>query len=158
MPPKRAEVGTLYLFDTEPQADEKEAFPNYIVLDRALMCINKHKTSKHEAHSTGIVEELPEEFMSALRTSLHRWPRQHLFVDDNGKGYDAKGFSKWVTRTTGRLFGDKAPGINLLRHSFCTSLDYNRLTCAERDSIALRSGHSATMQDQYRFLGRPRSL
>ncbi len=157
MPPKRAEVGTLYIFDTEPKPEDKKAHPNHIVLDSCLMCIHQHKTSKHEAHSAGIVEELPEEFMSALRTPLQRWPRQHLFVDNKGQGYDSKGFSKWVRRTTGHLFGDKAPGINLLRHSFCTSLDYNRLTCSERDSIALRSGHRATMQDQYRFLDRWRS-
>ena len=36
-------------------------------------------------------------------------------------------------RTTARLFGDKSPSVSLLRHSYCTSLDYNTLTGAQRD-------------------------
>lgn len=152
MPPKRAEVGTVRIFQTEPEPHLKGLYPNYIVMDQSMMFITQHKTSKHEVHSTGIQERLPDEFMAALRMSLDRWPRDHLFVDDKGQGYGRKGFSKWVRRTTERLFEGRAPGVNLLRHSFCTDLDYNKLTCAERDNIALRSGHSATMQDQYRFL------
>jgi hypothetical protein len=152
MPIKRCEIGSLRIFKAEPSADELAAAPNYIVMDKALMRITRHKTSKHEAHRGGIEEQLSEEFMAVLCNSLERWPRESAFIDTKGQAYTNKGFSKWVRRATAHLFGDQAPGINLLRHSFCTSLDYNSLTGAQRDAIALRCGHSAQQQDQYRYL------
>ena len=152
MPPKRAEIGTLRIFNHHPTAQEQEANPNYIVLSDAVMQINRHKTSKHAIHKAGITEVMPKEFMAVLRASLERWPRTHLFVDARGQAYDTKGFSKWVIRTTGRLFGGtKAPGISLLRHSFCTALDFNRLTGAQREEVA-RRGHTPETQDRYRFV------
>ena len=152
IPPKRAEVGTIHIFAKEPSVLEVDAWPNYIIMDRCLMRVTKHKTSKHDAHSAGITEDLPEDFMQVLIESLQRWPRVHLFVDAKGQAYKNNGFSKWVRRTTARLFGDKAPGISLLRHSFCTDLDFNSLTCAERDELAPSLRPQLTMQDQYRFL------
>jgi site-specific recombinase XerD len=143
MPVKRCEVGSVQIFQTEPSTQE---------LAKALMRITRHKTSKHEAHRGGIEEQLSEEFMAVLRDSLKRWPRESMFIDTKGQAYTNKGFSKWVRRTTAHLFGDRAPGINLLRHSYCTSLDYNSLTGAQRDAIALRCGHSARQQDLYRYL------
>ena len=37
MPPKRAEVGNLQIFATEPMQEELADAPNHIVLDTALM-------------------------------------------------------------------------------------------------------------------------
>ena len=72
----------------------------------------------------------------------------------NGRPFSNQGFSKFVSRTTKRVFGsgDKAPGVSLLRHAFCTALDYNSQTGQERAELALRMGHSSPMQDAYRFL------
>jgi hypothetical protein len=153
MPPKRAEMGTVILLNTEPTPDEAATAPNHITLDTGIMRLTKHKTSKHAMHHGGITEQLPPAFMNVLKESLSRWPRQQLFVDSLGHPLTNQSFSKWVIRTTGRLFGgDKAPGVSLLRHAFCSALDYNKLTGAERDAIALRMGHSGAMQDAYRFL------
>ena len=111
-------------------------------MDSALMRITQHKKSKHAAHRHGIDEKLPDEFMGMLKDSLARWPRTHIFVDSNGNGYTPGRFSKWVRRTIARLFGDKSPSVSLLRHSYCTSLDFNILTGAQRDAIAQRCGYS----------------
>ena len=46
----------------------------------------------------------------------------------------------------------RGAGPSLLRHAFCTDLDFNRLTLAQRDEIAERMGHSSAQQEQYRFL------
>jgi hypothetical protein len=116
------------------------------------MRITRHKTSKHAIHSAGITEQLPSQFMQVLQDSLSRWPRDHLFVDDKQQAYTNNGFSKWVIRTSRRVFDEKCPGVSLLRHAFCSALDYNKLTIAERGALALRSGHSVFMQDQYRIL------
>ena len=78
-----------------------------------------------------------------------------MFVDSSGKAYNAPGFSKWVIRTAGGLFGGaKAPGVSLLRHGFCTALAINQLTAsgAQREELALRMGHRAETQDRYRYL------
>jgi hypothetical protein len=152
MPPKRAEVGSLKIFATEPTHEELANAPNHIVLDTALMRITKHKTSKHEAHSDGIVEKLHDEFMRAMEESLALFPRTHLFVDSNGHPFTPQGFSKWVIRTTEGMFDGKAPGVSLLRHSYCSGLDYNKMTGVEKDAIALRMGHSARQQEMYRFI------
>jgi hypothetical protein len=153
MPPKRAEMGTVVVFKKAPTPKEASSAPNHIILDTGIMRLTKHKTSKHAMHQEGITEALPASFMKVLEESLSRWLRQALFVDSTGKPHTNQSFSKWVIRTTRRLFGgDKAPGVSLLRHAFCSALDYNKLTGAERDAIALRMGHSGAMQDAYRFL------
>ena len=149
MPPKRAEVGGLRVFPTEPTLDEKAESPNHIVLDAALMRVTKHKTSKH-AH--GIEESLSAEFMHVLEESMEAFPRTHLFVDSNGHALTPQGFSKWVIRSTEVLFDGKAPGVSLLRHAFCTYLDFNKLTGVEKDKIAARMGHSSKQQEMYRFI------
>ena len=147
MPPKRAEVGGLRVFSTDPTLDE-----NHIVLDAALMRVTKHKTSKHAAHAHGIEESLSAEFMHVLEESMEAFPRTHLFVDSNGHALTPQGFSKWVIRSTEVLFDGKAPGVSLLRHAFCTYLDFNKLTGVEKDEIAARMGHSAKQQEMYRFI------
>jgi hypothetical protein len=153
MPPKRAEVGAIHVYTTAPIAEETAITPNYIVLETCTMHVTKHKTSKHAVHANGITEQLSDAFMQTLRASLEKWPRRALFVDSKGQVLSNQSFSKWVIKTTRRIFGgDKAPGVSLLRHAFCTNLDYNKLTGLERDSIALRMGHTGQMQDAYRFL------
>jgi integrase len=144
--------GEASLADLKPQNTTQH--PNHIVLADAVLRLTRHKTSKHEAHRGGITEELSPQFMGVLSDSLARWPRDYMFVDSNGRPFSNQGFSKFVSRTTKRVFGsgDKAPGVSLLRHAFCTALDYNSLTGKERAELALRMGHSSPMQDAYRFL------
>ena len=152
MPPKRAEMGGLRVFPTEPTPEEKTESPNHIVLDAALMRVTKHKTSKHAVHAQGIMETLSPEFMQVLLESMEAFPRTHLFVDSKSHAHTPQSFSKWVIRSTEGLFEGKAPGVSLLRHAFCTDLDYNRLTGIEKDEIASRMGHSAMQQEMYRFI------
>jgi hypothetical protein len=152
MPPKRAEVGGIRIFETEPNEAEMAAEPNHMVMDSSIMRIKEHKTSKHLVHREGIHEDLTPRFMQVVRESLNRYPRTHLFVDARGNAYDRQGFSQWVQRTTQGLFGKRSPGLSLLRHAFCTHLDYNTMTGLEREENALRMGHEVKTQDRYRFL------
>ena len=99
MPPKRAEVGTIRVFQTPPTAEQVASSPNYIILDAAVMHVTKHKTSKHQMHKDGIVEQLPSSFERVMNDSLTRWPRDALFVDGTGKPMSNQTFSKWVIRT-----------------------------------------------------------
>jgi len=152
IPPKRAEVGGIRVFETAPAEQEAAQWPNHVILSDSEMRITKHKTSKHEVHKGGIIEQLPPRFMELLRTSLALWPRTHMFIDGRGQPQNPQAFSKWVIRITGALFDGKSPGLSLLRHAFCTALDYNTLTGLEREEIAHRCGHTAQTQDRYRIL------
>jgi hypothetical protein len=87
----------LRIFENPLTNAEQAAEPNHIVLSQGIMRIGNHKTAKHEIHKEG-VEMLPSEFVHVLNTSLHRWPRHHLFVDSQGDAYDNRGVSKWVIR------------------------------------------------------------
>jgi hypothetical protein len=154
MPPKRAELGAVKVFQTQPDdEDELKAAPNRLIVDQAKLFVGKHKTSKHDMHAAGITESLSTEFMSVLRDSLSRYPRSHLFVDSKCKPFTNQGFSKFVIRNTKRTFGDKAPGVSLLRHAFATELDFNSLTGVQKEDIALRMGHTTATQDSYRWHG-----
>jgi hypothetical protein len=119
MPPKRAELSSVKVFQTQPSDDgELHAASNRLIVDKAKLFLGKHKTSKHDMHATGITEDLSTEFMSVLTGSLNRYPRSYLFVDSKGQPFTNQGFSKFVTRNTKRIFGDKAPGVSLLRHAY----------------------------------------
>ena len=113
------------------------------------MTIGQHKTAKHY----GAIEEvLPDSFLRVLKDSLDRHPRLFLFVDSKGNAFTPQCFSKWFIRNTKEMFGDKAPGVSLLRHAFCTDLDLNSMTGLQLDNVAAKMGHSAARQMEYRFV------
>lgn len=154
-PPKRADLGSVRIFrafqGSEPSEEERNEQPNHIVLveGEARMTIGQHKTTKHYA---AIEEVLPDDFLRVLKDSLDRHPRLFLFVDSKGNAFTPQCFSKWFIRNTKELFGDKAPGVSLLRHAFCTDLDLNSMTGLQLDNVAAKMGHSAARQMEYRFV------
>ena len=149
VPPKRADLGALRVFDSEPSKEEIERHPNHVVLAaEPKLVVGQFKTSKNR---DPIVEVLPLELLEVVLESLDRHPRTHLFENAKGEPFTRKGFSKWAIAVSIGLFGRSA-GPSLLRHAFCTDLDFNRLTLAQRDEIAERMGHSSAQQEKYRFL------
>ena len=149
VPPKRADLGALRVFDSEPSKDEVERHPNHVVLAaEPKLVVGQFKTSKNR---DPIVEVLPLELLEVVHESLDRHPRTHLFENAKGEPFTRKGFSKCAIAVSNGLFG-RGAGPSLLRHAFCTDLDFNRLTLAQRDEIAERMGHSSAQQEQYRFL------
>jgi hypothetical protein len=152
MPPKRSDLGSIKIFGSEPSQAEQEDHPNYIVLpneSQGRMVIAEHKTAKYYEP---IMEDLPEVFVRVLKESLDRHPRRFLFVNSKGEPFTPQCISKWVIRKTRDIFGDKAPGISLLRHAYCTALDLNKLTGLQQDEVAARMGHSTARQMEYRFV------
>jgi hypothetical protein len=150
-PPKRADLGSLRIFPSEPSEQERNEHPNHIVWNdgEPSMTIGQHKTAKHY---DAIKETLPDDFLRVLKDSLDRHPRLFLFVDSKGNAFTPQCFSKWFIRNTKELFGDKAPGVSLLRHAFCTDLDLNSMTGHQMDVVAARMGHSTARQMEYRFV------
>ena len=149
VPPKRADLGALRVFDSQPSEEEVERHPNHVVLAaEPKLVVGQFKTSKNR---DPIVEVLPLELLEVVLESLDRHPRTHMFENAKGEPFTRKGFSKWAIAVSNGLFG-KGAGPSLLRHAFCTDLDFNKLTLAQRDKIAERMGHSSAQQEQYRFL------
>jgi site-specific recombinase XerD len=152
MPPKRSDLGSVKIFRSEPSETECKDHPNHIVLlneSQGRMVIAEHKTAKFYEP---IVEELPVDFHRVLKESLRNHPRHFLFENSKGEAFTPQCFSKWVIRKTKDIFGDKAPGISLLRHAYCTALDLNQLTGLQQDEVAARMGHSTARQMEYRFV------
>jgi hypothetical protein len=67
---------------------------------------------------------------------------------------NAKGgpFTNQTFSKSESMFGGKAPGVSLLRHAYCTDIDYNKLTGIQLDEIASRMGHSTDRQMEYRMV------
>ena len=151
LPPKRADFGSMKIFHSEPSEVECETHPNHLVLgvSEPKMVIGEFKTSKNRKP---IVETLPTEFSRVVEDSIRAHPREYLFVNTSGLPFNATRFSEWCINISRSLFQGKVAGPNLLRHAFCTSLDFNKMTLAERDQMAEQMGHSSAQQEQYRFI------
>lgn len=146
IPPKRGEMGKIIISDPYEKFNGsiEHNKPNYIQNNELHM--THHKTSKR------IIQICPDAFMKVLKKSLRKWPRRYLFTDAQNDPMTPEYFSTWVRRLTMKLFHPKSPGINLIRHSYCTALDFNKLTGNDRDEIAKMMGHSVHLQDRYRFI------
>ena len=150
IPVKRCEMGSVRVFASDPTPQEAAQFPNHIVLGSARMSLSIHKTAKKFGP---LVEPLlPEKFMSVLRASLSRWPRQYIFVNALGEPHTNKSSSAFVQRAARHLFDGKAAGVSLCRHAHATALEFDKVSRAARRSVAHRMGHSLDVQDRYRFL------
>ena len=132
---------------SEPSKEERNEHPNHIVLidGEPRMTIGQNKTAKHY---DAIEEVLPDSFLRVLKDSLDRHPRLFLFVDSNHSPV----FLEVVHPIHQGNVRDKAPGVSLLRHAFCTDLDLNSMTGLQLDNVAAKMGHSAARQMEYRFV------
>lgn len=122
---------------------------NYLVLRDSLLVLNDYKTarSKGAHHAT-----LPPALMSEIRASLVKRPRDYLFVKSDGTPYDlGNSYVRYANNTLKRLF-DRPLTLSLIRHSYISSLDFNKLSIAEKEEIAAEMAHTVGMQDKYRFV------
>lgn len=147
--PLRADYGCVRLYAHAPPQQDCE--PNYIVMSQrgCTLVLNEYKTSK--AHGT-FVKPLPAALCTEIHASLRARPRNHLFVMGNGQPYtNANSYTHFANRTFKRVFG-KPLTISLIRHSFISTLDFNKLTIEEKEQIAKEMLHTPRLQDQYRLL------
>lgn len=146
IPPMRADFGAVAVYDKLP-ADH---YKNYIVLGKkgAKLVISEYKTSK----SLGtIILDLPMDLVREIRNSLNMFPRKFLFTDTYGKPFTDNGFAKFVATRFKEIF-NKPLTINILRHSYISSLDFNNMSIKEKAEIGRVMGHSVLQQDRYRLI------
>lgn len=146
IPPMRADFGSVAIYDKLPA----EHYANYILVSKRgmKMVISQYKTSK----SLGtIILELPADLVKEIRNSLAMMPRKFLFTDAYGKPFTDNAFAKFASTRFKDIFG-KPLTITILRHSFISSLDFNKLSIKDKMEIGRVMGHSYIQQDRYRLM------
>lgn len=146
--PKRADLGSIKIYKED---DPRKIDENYVVLRKkgtSFLVMNLYKTSKY--YQT-VEEDLPEGLVKDIRTSLSRWPRDHLFRKDDGKPMSNNTFSVFVKTTFEQLFG-RATGVSLLRHIYITEkLNFDDMTLEEQNEEAKLMLHTSGLQRQYKW-------
>jgi integrase len=144
--PLRADFNAVYIYKKTPTTINKNE--NYIDMSNKKLILQEYKTQKDH---NKLEIDLPNELIKLLLISLKEKPRDFLFTDKNGDAYSANSYIKWANRRFLSLF-KKALTITLIRHSYISSLDQNKLTTKEKEEIALAMGHTKGMQELYRFV------
>lgn len=113
------------------------------------LVLNEYKTARHNGEYR---RTIPVELVNEIHASLEKRPRDYLFVKADGKPYDlSNSYVRWANNTLQRLF--ECPlTLSLIRHSYISSLDFNKLSIAEKEEIAGDMAHTVQMQDKYRFI------
>lgn len=147
--PLRADFNAVRLYKgTIPEDHE----PNYIHMANRGGCtlyLTEYKTAnKHGEYK----KKLPKELCEEIHTSLEKKPREWLFVKAGGKPFDkSNSYIRYANRILQRLF-ERPLTLSLIRHAFVDTLDFNTMTIAEKEAIALEMRHTTKLQDQYRLI------
>lgn len=149
LPPLRCDFNRVRIYKGHVPEDEKEQ--NYIVMTNkeATLYLNEYKT-KNKAVAP-YEKKLPDELVEELRASLDSKPRNWLFVDSSLNPYHPKSYTKWANRVFARIL-KKRMTISMIRHAFINSLDFNKITVAEKEAIARDMAHTVGTQDRYRLI------
>lgn len=154
LPPLRCDFNKVRIYKGYTPSEEKE--DNYIVMTQreATLYLNEYKT-KNKA-SEPYQKKLPDSLVDELRASLAETPRTWLFIDNNQHPFHPKSFTKWANRIFARVL-KKNMTISMIRHAFINSLDFNKITVAEKEAIAKDMAHTIGTQDRYRLIFHPNS-
>jgi|APGre2960657373_1045057.scaffolds.fasta_scaffold01661_2 hypothetical protein len=147
--PLRADFNEVRIYKTASVPSKHEK--NYIHISKTgcNLVLSEYKTSS----THGIFKKLlPDELCEELHASLEKRPREYLFVKADGKPFDkSNSYIRYANRILGKLFA-KPLTLSLIRHAFIDTLDFNTLTIAEKEAIALEMRHTTRLQDQYRLI------
>jgi hypothetical protein len=148
LPPLRCDFNRVRIYRATVPLNNMEN--NYIVLQpsASYLVLQEFKTQKH---FSDYKKELPDDLVKELRKNLEKHPRDYLFTDRSGNPYLAKSYIQWANRVFAKALG-KRMTISMVRHSFINSLDFNKLTIAEKEQIAKDMAHSVGTQDRYRLI------
>jgi integrase len=149
LPPLRCDFNRVRLISgsaTRGKDDE-----NYITIDGKTcvqLVLNEYKTKKGKDRYE---KTIPKDLCDELNASLQAHPRDWLFVDKRGQPFSAKSYTQWANRVLAKVLG-KRMTVSMLRHAFINSLDFNKLTVAEKEDIAKDMAHTVGTQDRYRLI------
>jgi len=149
IPPARLDYNDVQIFSREP---EKELTCNYLVVhspNSMDLYLNSYKT----AAKYGMYKKhLPLALCNVINYSLEKAPRQYLISQkrDRTKPMANKStFQKYLSSILKTVF-NKPVTVNILRHSFISSIDYNSNTPRDLLAYAKDMHHSIEQQLFYR--------
>lgn len=148
LPPMRQDLNEVKILTKTP----KNMDGNYIILNArvAKLVLNEYKTVKAYGRFD---TSLPKELTKIIKDSLKIQPREYLITDTEGKPYtDDKSFAKFSNRTLKETLNNDAVSVSMLRHSYISSQDYNKMTEGDRKELARQMMHSVAQQGQYRHI------
>lgn len=145
--PLRAELCRTAIYKSKVP---KDAEPNYVLVEgkKATLVVRHFKTRRHH---DALHIDLPEPLVKDLLVSLKELPRDWLFMNAKNEPYSQPLFSQWTTRVFQQIF-KKPLTLQLVRHSYISSLDFNQMSIREKREIATSMAHTVPMQDRYRLL------
>lgn len=120
------------------------------------LVLMQHKTAGSHGR---LLRVLPPKLTQVLVQSLEANPRDYLFVNANGVPFPSShAFTVWMGRLLRKVFGGRNVSVNLLRHSYVSSVDYNNTSASNLARLAKAMGHSETVQRRYVLRGKPTSV
>lgn len=152
MEPVRSDYGNIHVcIDEIPGKDLDNQGENYIMLSStpggSYLVLNRYKTSGKYGR---FYRTVPDELVRIIAHNLEKHPREYLIIDSLGQSYEnSNSFNKYVNRSLHELFQRRVT-VNLLRHSFISSIDFNQATPRELMQISRNMMHSVGMQQLYR--------
>lgn len=149
LPPLRCDFNRVRIYKGHVPEGEKEQ--NYIIMTNkeATLYLNEYKTKSKATEP--FEKKLPEPLVQELKVSLDENPRIWLFLDNNNNPFHPKSYTKWANRVFARIL-KKRMTISMIRHAYINSLDFNKITVAEKEAIARDMAHTVGTQDRYRLI------
>lgn len=152
VPAKRDDWGELHIVHVLDSGHHDAKRDNYVSLPPegpAQLVLNHFKTDKRGRFT----ENLPDDVTIALRTSLRKWPRKYMFVNEQDKPFVAGGtFGNWASRVMTTHLQDGHKTLTGLRRSWIRA-KCPTMTRAERKVLAGSMLHSLEVQQaHYEFV------
>jgi len=153
--PKRSDFGELKIYKKDPGKNDI----NYIVLPTKISTSSAKSTAFIVFNHLNkvnikepIIEPIPPTLHAVFIESTTRYPRDYLFVGQDGKPFKTpNAFGKFVTRTFEQYTGKKI-GTSMLRHMFINEkLNLNELSIEEKNEYARAMGHDRQQQEKYKL-------
>lgn len=149
IPPLRGgDFACVRIYANVPKNKEIKDNTNYLVLNkrRCVLFLNNYKTSSVFGKYK---RELPKTLKNIIEGSLHKRPREHLFMNVDGSVMaGSNSMTSYACKVLTELFG-KATNLTMFRHAYLTSHEYLSKSLEERMSIAKDMLHSFTTAQMY---------
>jgi hypothetical protein len=149
MEPLRADLGCVRIVKHgEPRPNE-----DHLMVDSHGDSMQLHIGALRKV-SKPFNREIPSKLCRIIHKSLLRQPRKYLLVSPSTqKAFtNAVTFSNYVGRVLKRVLHNEHASINMLRHSFVSSLDLNNMPRSEMRQTASNMGNSTGVMLDYRIV------
>jgi len=145
LPPRRLlDYANLKFYNRKPIHKKINKDENYLILNKkaGYLLFNNYKTSK--VYKTQKID-LPPQLLKELKKYVEQ---NRLIQGEVLFGLDANYLGKHISQQMQKYSGVPVT-VNIMRHSFITNLDNNKISVKKRKTIAKKMAHSVELQLLY---------